>query len=96
MKKHDWTRLGLKMLGVYLIIVYGGALIAQIITLIAALAKESGTMWRGLYVWQGPVNSLLVLLAGITLIWKTGKITTLIWREEPGEPAAGDGDKPPN
>jgi NADH:ubiquinone oxidoreductase subunit 6 (subunit J) len=95
MKIHDWTHLGLKMLGVYLIIIYGGALVAQIITMLAALAQESGTMWRGLYVWQGPVNSLLVLLAGVALIWKTGKITALIWKDQPSEPTSDDGDKPP-
>jgi len=84
------------MLGVYLIIVYGSALVAQIITMIAALSQESGTMWRGLYVWQGPVNSLLVLLAGIALIWKTAKITALIWKDLPAAPASDDADKPSN
>ena len=81
MTREDWTNLGLKLLGVYLLIIYGGAFVAQVIAACAVQMKENGAMWRGFYTWQGPVSSLLILLAGTALIWKTEKITSLIWKK---------------
>lgn len=81
MTQEEWTCLGLKLLGVYLMIAYGGAFVAQTIAAFAVLMKEDGAMWRGLYTWQGPASSLLILLAAMALIWKTKKIASLLWRE---------------
>jgi hypothetical protein len=81
MTKDDWTNLALKLLGIYILIIYGGAFVAQFFAACAVHMNENGAMYRGFFTWQGPLSSLFVLLAGTVLIWKTEKITTLIWKK---------------
>ena len=87
MTKEDWTNIGLKLIGVYLTIIYGSALVAETIAAYAStqvgrqVGQNSGPVfWRGLYVWQGPLSSSLIILAGIALMTKTKRITSWLWR----------------
>lgn len=81
MTQKEWTSVGIKLLGLYLLVTYGAGFVAQAVALIANIRNESGVMWRGLVVWQGPINSVLVVAAAIMLLKRTEKICALIWRE---------------
>lgn len=81
MNKEDWTSVGIKLLGLYFLVVSGASFVAQAIAIMANFRKESGIMWKGIVIWQGPITSCLMLIAALVMIAKSEMICARLWRK---------------
>ena len=81
MDKKEWTSVGMKLLGLYLIITHGTAFFALSASMLINQINKNDVMWGRMLVWTGPVSSLMILLSAILLLKKTNVICDRIWKE---------------
>jgi hypothetical protein len=82
MTKEDITYLAVKLLGLYLTIIYTATFITSAISLFWIMQQNSGSFARqAFYIWQAPISYFLIMLLGFTLLMKTQKVVSIIFKE---------------
>ena len=84
MNKDDWTILFVRVVGLYLVATHLATVTTTTASLIIALAQAPGNrqVTANIYLWQGPVVSVLVLVIGLLLIFKATAVSAIIQKND--------------